>query len=123
MKTVEVKCRKCGRSAPADSFVLDHVYRMVVCPNCAKDRKRQESIHKEVGEMKKDAKQKPKDWDDEDAMLEKMHKPAPQPVHVEPIDSENVRIKCPKCSYTFKFNKVRMVPRSCPYCNTPIKAG
>ncbi|MBU1201013.1 MAG: hypothetical protein KKA51_00800 [Nanoarchaeota archaeon] len=33
-KDVSTVCRRCGKPASADSFVLHHSYKMVVCPGC-----------------------------------------------------------------------------------------
>jgi len=34
-----VKCRRCGRDAPANEFTVDYVYKMAVCANCVRERK------------------------------------------------------------------------------------
>jgi hypothetical protein len=38
------KCRNCGKESPADTFVLDPVYGMMVCQTCVKNRKKPEKI-------------------------------------------------------------------------------
>lgn len=40
---VKVKCRRCGREAGSNEFVLDPVYKMMVCPACTKERKNKEA--------------------------------------------------------------------------------
>ncbi|MFH1174879.1 MAG: hypothetical protein V1725_07115 [archaeon] len=38
------KCRNCGKESPADTFVLDPVYGMMVCQACVKSRKTPQKI-------------------------------------------------------------------------------
>ena len=104
---VKVKCRKCGRLARAADFVLDPIYRMMVCPSCVKERRISEDVRKEfqAAKAKKAEQQKPKDYDVEDEYLEKAYNAKLQNiVKVEKVDDEKVKYRCPKCRYTFLYN-------------------
>ena len=99
-KSIEVKCRNCGRMAPADKFVLDYKLKMVVCPSCIKE------VHKKE-QVKEEKKPEPK--------------PEPKKPGIRKIESGRLMVRCPKCNYEFKYNPENRTPRSCPYCNEPIK--
>lgn len=36
---IKIKCRKCQRTALADDFVLDHDYKMMICPACVSEKR------------------------------------------------------------------------------------
>ena len=36
---IKVTCKQCGKQANANEFVLDYYYKMMVCPNCVKERR------------------------------------------------------------------------------------
>lgn len=127
-KSIMVKCRNCGKEYPADQFVLDYVYRMVVCPQCVKDRQKREVIHKEAKQQADEAKQqeeelkkKPAGWDRDDVLLEKAYaeKQAKKMPIVE-IAPGKFRYRCQKCRYEFTYSKATNTPSRCPYCNTGI---
>jgi len=79
-KSIEIKCRRCGKMAKAEDFTLDYVYKMAVCPSCVKERKSndaktlkqafKEVEHESAPEAPK--KQNPPGWDAEDEYLEKL---------------------------------------------------
>lgn len=120
---IRVKCKKCGRSAKPEEFVLDHVYKLMVCPLCIKDRKLSEQIKEDLKSQKKAPKEenKPAGWDKEDEYLERSYKrEIGNTVKVEKIDDERVRYKCPHCGYTFMYILSKKNPSSCPYCDSPI---
>ncbi len=77
-KSVEIKCRRCGKTAKAEDFALDYVYKMAVCPSCIKERKANDSktIKQSVkeAETQTEAPKKihPPGWDAEDEYLEKL---------------------------------------------------
>jgi predicted Zn-ribbon and HTH transcriptional regulator len=110
MKGVDVKCRKCGRVATSDTFVLDHVFKMMVCPACVKERKYKERMHEELSASRA----KPIE-------AKQTVKPAvaPEPVE-EKIDVDRQKRKCAKCGYLFSYNVVKKTPQHCPYCDHPI---
>ncbi len=41
---VKINCRKCGQPSDSTKFVLDPVYKMMVCPKCAQERKTSASL-------------------------------------------------------------------------------
>ncbi len=88
--SVTVKCRKCGRLADPEKFVLDHFHKMVVCPSCVRERKMQE------------------------ARAPSAHV-AEEPM---PVDQDKVKVECKKCGYRFTFNMVKKTPAKCPFCNS-----
>lgn len=44
--SVKINCRKCGQPSESDKFILDPVYKMMVCPNCARERKSSSAMKK-----------------------------------------------------------------------------
>jgi len=126
---IKVVCKQCGRQAAAESFVLDHVYKKMVCPNCIKERYVKEKLHKEVQELKDknklaqqtEIRSKPAGWDAEDAYLEKAFKmKAKTQVKTQRIDENRLRCTCPKCEYQFIYNETKKYPYNCPYCSSPF---
>jgi DNA-directed RNA polymerase subunit RPC12/RpoP len=129
MDSIRVKCKVCGRDARSDEFVLDPVYKKMVCPYCVTDRRTRENVHKQVMEerlaakdVEQKAKNKPVGWDKDDEYLERAHKARQDnKVKVEKIDNVFVKYTCHKCGYQFKFNTDKMMPVHCPYCSEHIK--
>lgn len=119
---IKSKCRKCGKDMPVEDFVLDYVYKMMVCSNCSRERRAREGVKAELKDKKKEkAEEKPAGWDMEDAYLEKAHKmKIGNSVKVERVDDDRVKYTCPKCSYEFLYNIVRKTPGRCPYCSNDI---
>lgn len=124
--SVKIKCRKCGRVASADEFVLDPFDRMVVCPLCVKEGKNRTSLKKKQEEQEKikkeEAKSKPIGWDHEDDYLERLNKikQGGPVVEVERIDKERVKYTCFNCKYRFIHNVVTKHPNHCPYCGAAM---
>ncbi len=117
--SVKAVCKHCGKQADADSFILDVEYKMMVCPQCVKERKSPKAEKKEAESVKV---AKAPGWDKEDDYLEKMHSvKAKQKVTVEKIDEEYVKYQCPHCKYTFKYSVIRQKPGNCPYCSSSIE--
>ena len=131
MDEMRVKCRQCGRLAKTNEFVLDPVYRMMVCPYCVKDRKLREQVHSEVKaarDEKKKAKEgemqelKPAGWDKEDDALGKAYAAKMRnTVKVDYVTDDKVKYPCPKCKYKFIYDIERRMPRNCPYCGTGLQ--
>jgi DNA-directed RNA polymerase subunit RPC12/RpoP len=129
MNAVKVKCKRCGREFKSDEFVLDPVYKMMVCRECVKERKSQEFAAAKTKQREESKAQmevqikreKPAGWDAEDAEIERTYKnkqaSAPK---VERIDNERVKYTCKKCKYEFVFNVLKRVPGRCPYCSAEI---
>jgi len=126
---VKVKCKRCGKEFKSDEFILDPVYKMMVCKECVKERRAQEfsaakTKQREEAKAVMEAqvkKEKPAGWDSEDAEIERTFKAkqssAPK---VEKIDNERVKYTCKKCKYQFVFNVLKRVPGRCPYCSAEI---
>ncbi len=129
VKGVKAKCRNCGRDADANEFVLDSAFRMVVCPNCVKERKskamaadmQRKSAAEQAQSQKEASSGKPHDWDSDDEYLERASKTRnPNAVKAVRVDDERVKFKCPKCSYEIIYNTVKRIPARCPYCSMNI---
>lgn len=123
-KSIKVKCKRCGRMASVGDFILDPVYRLVVCPACVKERKDREMMHKEiVQELHKEEKpvSRPVGWDSEDEYLDRLYKEKARTAPtMEQIDKERVMYKCPKCKHSFVYNIVKKHPNLCTFCGAGI---
>jgi len=126
MEGFKVKCKRCGKMARPEEYVLDPIYRMMVCPSCIKERRTHENVHKEV-EARKQARSvaeeepKPTGFDKEDAYLEKAYREkVKNTVSVEKVSDDKVKYKCPKCNYKFVYDVLKKVPGRCPYCSADI---
>lgn len=116
-KDIKVKCKRCGRSANADEFVLDPDFKMMVCPFCIKDKRMKHEVYVELEKEK----EKKNVVDKEDEHLERAYKAKlKQTVKVERIDDEKVKYKCPKCGYSFIYNPARNIPARCSYCGSDV---
>ena len=109
MQDVMVPCKKCGNKVPSSSLKLDIDLRMVVCPDCIKNKK----IHKEIEEEslhKKSAAQ--------------MQNPSSIPqmtiMQAEGPKSGKIAHKCTSCGYKFKIDPETSKPKNCPYCNARV---
>jgi hypothetical protein len=129
--TVNVTCKRCGMQAHADEFVLDPIYKMLVCPNCVKERRSQsmmkkpepkpEEVQTSDVKAKIPGKTKPRDWDAEDEFLERANKDKKRATgNIETIDAEKLRYTCPHCNFKFVYNKITKHPRQCPFCCAEI---
>ena len=99
MKDVMVACKKCGNKAPASSMALDIDERIMVCPNCMKNRSIKKEIEKDIFGKRESGK------------AAKEESPSKE------------SYKCKHCSYKFMVNPETRVPRTCPYCNKAIDFG
>ena len=99
MKDIMVVCKKCGNKAAASSLRLDLDEKLMICPECVKNKK----IHKEIKEtiFQKGIKIK----EVKDIIKERPSKMA----H-----------KCSSCGYTFRINLETKTPKNCPYCDKKI---
>jgi Zn finger protein HypA/HybF involved in hydrogenase expression len=126
---VKVKCRKCGRDTKSDEFILDPVYKMMVCRECVKERKLVEAAEKKTAvqaertkQREAEKKQMPAGWDYEDAEIERAYsqKIGNKPV-IERIDDDRVKYTCKKCKYAFTYFISQHRPARCPYCATSVQ--
>jgi DNA-directed RNA polymerase subunit RPC12/RpoP len=132
MIAIKIPCKQCGRQADSTSFILDPVYKKMVCPDCVKSRKLQAVLVKKQEETKKDAQKvqeqkpaqapKPRDWDSDDAELERLAKAkSQQPVAVaQRLDSDRVKYTCHKCGYKFVYSLFNKSPNHCGYCGHAV---
>ncbi len=126
---VRVKCKKCSRDAKSDEFVLDPVYKMMVCQQCVKDRRMNEMAQKKAAsqeanraKVEEQKKQMPAGWDSEDNEIERAYNnKLSQKSVIERIDDDKVKYTCKKCKYTFTYSTVQNKPGRCPYCGTPVQ--
>lgn len=130
---VKVTCKRCNRSSPAEGFILDAIYGMMVCPSCVRERQsggaqlkggRTGAVLGIRPTVEKHAERKPVGWDTEDEYLERAVKNKEKGIAtplVRQIDHEHVKYTCPGCKYTFTYNLVRRVPARCPYCSGNIQ--
>lgn len=113
---VKSVCRRCSKEASSTEFVLDPVYKMMVCAQCVRDR--------QVKPLEKTGPARPKDWDEDDEYLERaaQKKRVETPkAQVKKTNEDQVRVTCPKCNYKFTYSTFRHHPSSCPYCGKAIK--
>lgn len=95
MEEIMVVCKKCGNKAPASHMKLDFDEKLMICPECVKNKKSHKEIEKEV--FHKEEKKK--------------------------IDEEKpnkIAHKCTSCGYKFMMNPETKTPRNCPYCNARV---
>ncbi|PIN81356.1 hypothetical protein COV13_01415 [Candidatus Woesearchaeota archaeon CG10_big_fil_rev_8_21_14_0_10_32_9] len=131
-----VKCRRCGRDAPASEFTVDYVYKMAVCANCVRERKASSNSSNHPvknSPLSKSIMSEPKqnavkqsvavDWDEDDEFLEKTagKKVVSEGVKVVKLDSGKLLYPCPKCKYKFKYDAERNNPNKCPFCATLVR--
>ncbi|MFH1063990.1 MAG: hypothetical protein V1729_02840 [Candidatus Woesearchaeota archaeon] len=118
---VLVLCKKCGKKVNSTEFILDPVYRMMVCRNCNRDR-----IAKEHPDAKKKVEvenSRPAGWDAEDELLNKRYQPKkPEFADLPRVSADKVRIRCRKCGSNFNFNTEKHYPLNCPNCGTRISS-
>ncbi|MDD5254103.1 MAG: hypothetical protein PHG05_03290 [Candidatus Nanoarchaeia archaeon] len=126
MPTLVVKCRQCGRSAPANEFILDHIYRKMVCPMCIKDRHEKEKVHEEFRLERETKSQKSELLKPESQAInlkkdfKLMQRPLQQEKPIEDKQNQKRRFKCTKCTFEFPYNPATKTPLRCPYCNYTI---
>ena len=114
---ISVKCRRCNKTSDSEQFVLDPVFKMMVCPNCVKERK---SALNKKPESKQEI-SRPPGWDAEDEYLEKSYKhKSSATVSAREMSDGKVSYKCPNCKYSFIYDPVRKHPGRCPYCSSGI---
>ncbi|MFH1399042.1 MAG: hypothetical protein ABIG95_02940 [Candidatus Woesearchaeota archaeon] len=117
---IKVKCTVCGQDWDANDFVLDPIYRKVVCSACAK--KRRQRVANAKAEKIEVVPKKPAGWDAEDEYLDRVARVKQQEpvIDVEKVDSNKVRYTCPKCRYSFNYNIETHAPSKCPFCSREI---
>lgn len=125
--SISVKCRRCGKSAQSSEFVLDPVYKLMVCPDCVKERKNRELQKKAAVEEQpkiKIMKERAPGWDPEDDYLEQYHRQKKASI-IQSAQSmqqigNKINYKCYNCKYFFIYNKEKKYPNLCPNCGAAI---
>lgn len=121
---VKIQCKICNGFADSDQFKLHHEFKKMVCPTCYSGKNKKEAEKKPEAVLTPLVPPKPAGWDHEDEYLEKMiryKKQETPPVQFQKIEgSEHIKCKCMKCKFSFKYDPIRKVPRTCPYCNMNI---
>lgn len=95
MQEIMVPCKKCHNKVPAYSLKLDLDEKLMICPDCVKNK----GIHKEIEK-------------------EVFHKEEEK--EAEPEQTSRIAHKCGSCGYKFKIDSETRKPRNCPYCNTRV---
>lgn len=95
MQDVIISCKKCGNKVPSSQLKLDLDLKMVVCPDCIKNK----GIHKEIEQ-------------------EVFHKIDENPIKEE--TKQKISHKCTSCGYKFKIDIETKIPKNCPYCNSRV---
>ena len=119
---LRIQCGACKGFAPASQFKLHYKFKKVVCPSCASGKTEQEERKKATAKAEP-AIPKPAGWDKEDEYLERMAriKENDFKLKVEKIPGTTlVKFSCQKCSYPFKYDPYRKMPKACPYCDADI---
>ncbi len=95
MEEIMVLCRKCGNKVPSSSLKLDLDEKLMICPDCIKNKSLHKEIEKEVFHKKEENKA---------------------------VEEESAKIshKCTSCGYKFKIDPETKIPRNCPYCNARV---
>ena len=114
MQDVMVPCKKCGNKVPASSLKLDIDERMVICPDCIKNK----SIHKEIKEEVFHMSEKRSF--SEHTQKSKIFDEKVGNKIVDEEKSAKIAHKCTSCGYKFKIDPETRKPKNCPYCNARV---
>jgi rubrerythrin len=123
---IKIRCKHCGRQADSESFVLDPIYGMLVCPMCVKERRSRKVVSRpqpaaRSEENKAPEKPKPAGWDREDDYLAKSYaSKMRETATAKRIDDEWAMYTCKSCNYQFKYNLIKESPGRCPYCSADV---
>ncbi len=136
MNGVKARCKNCNGEAPADQFKLHHGFKMMVCPACYTGKNK--TVKDAVGQREagpaglaeaRESKPRPSEplkpagWDKEDEYLERAARMRKQQTQAQfaPVEgTEFVKYACQHCKYNFRYNPVKKIPATCPYCDFDI---
>ena len=123
-----VKCKKCGKLAPAKDFGLHDGLGVMVCKNCfsssggvliKKEEKRVEipkPVEKEVVVPRTIVINKEED------VFREIDRPVREKKRLEKKQEEQYKkIKCDKCSFSFRYNERKNWPSICPSCGRDVR--
>lgn len=102
MSEILVVCRKCGSKAPSSLMKLDVDERLMICPNCVKNKQQPRKLSDMMPTK-----------EEHSMIFSKPSKPSGEP-------SDKIKQKCKRCQFEFKLNLETKTPRYCPYCNAPV---
>ena len=114
---VPVKCRRCGKTAPASEFTIDPDYKMAVCRSCVKNKKNIGNIssQKEGSSFTPTVSERPASWNKVNEKIER------DIFEKQKMTSDKILKTCYKCNYKFKYNPERNFPNKCPFCGSPVE--
>ena len=75
---------------------LDIDERMVICPDCIKNKKMHKAIEKEVFHKKEESQS------------------------IQEEQKTKIAHKCTSCGYKFRIDIETKIPKNCPYCNARV---
>ena len=106
---IMVPCKKCGNKSPASAMKLDLDEKLMICPDCIKNKK----IHKEIEQEAINKKQAAQ-------MQNSSSTPQIKITRSEEPKSSKMAHKCTSCGYKFKIDPETRIPKNCPYCNSRV---
>lgn len=112
---VPVKCRRCGKTAPASEFTIDADYKMAVCRACVKDKKNIGNTSSQNSGTPSSSTERPASWNKVNEKIER------DIFEKQEMTNEKILKTCYKCNYKFKYNPSRNFPNRCPFCGSPVK--
>ncbi len=117
MGEVKVRCRKCGKPAAANELVLDNDYKMMICRDCVKEKRRKAGAEEAAKKP-----EKPAGWDKEDEYLAKVSsfKQLSTVQAMQRLSDTKIKVACSKCSYQFNYDSERKYPKYCPTCGREV---
>jgi DNA-directed RNA polymerase subunit RPC12/RpoP len=113
MDDIMVICKKCGNKAPVSQMKMDYDEKLVICPECIKNKKIHKEIEKEVFHKGEEDPAKTEKIQSSGLVFAKKPETQEQP-------SSKMAHKCTSCGYKFKIDPETRTPKYCPYCNSKI---
>lgn len=111
-KGVLTKCKRCGKSSLSTEFVLDPVYKTMVCRNCVKERQAGETPSVTPLKAAQTA-GKPRVTNkitNTPTALESAKE------HISASSTVKRKKRCSKCGYEYPYNAEKNYPLNCPNC-------
>jgi protein-arginine kinase activator protein McsA len=112
-KGVLTRCKRCGKSSMSTEFVLDPVYKIMVCRNCVKERQAGEAPPVTKSAVPLKASQPV-----EKSRVTNRITNTPEPAKEQTAAGSSVKRKrrCSKCGYEYPYNAEKNYPLNCPNC-------
>jgi predicted Zn-ribbon and HTH transcriptional regulator len=131
-KGVQVTCKHCGKQAFSTDFILDPVYKQMVCKNCVSERQLKENPIKPgtsgntVALKSGSALAKQQSTAMVKQAQTSMIKQTPTPIaktmpaqKIVATSGDKTRKKCGKCGFAYQYNAEKRYPPNCPNCGSP----